>query len=77
MSYMSYTIAPETVQIHGTHKLISTVPFCAYGMFWYMFKVHEPKGEGPVDIVLSAPILWINGLLWISFVMVVVAVWRK
>lgn len=64
MSYMLYTVAPETVEIHGTKHLVYTVPFVAYGIFRHLFKVHEAKGEGPVEILTSDPVFVLNGVAW-------------
>jgi len=68
MSYMLYTVAPETVQLHHTKDLMYTVPFVAYGVLRYIFKVQEAEGDGPVDVLLSDPVFFLNGLLWLAAV---------
>src|SRR5262249_33704356 len=56
LSYMLYTVASETMALHGTRHLLYTVPFVAYGLFRFVFKVQEGKGDGPTDILLHDPV---------------------
>ncbi|MFL5245700.1 MAG: decaprenyl-phosphate phosphoribosyltransferase [Gemmataceae bacterium] len=65
LSYMLYTVSPETVKLHHTDKLVYTVPFVAYGIFRYIFKVQEGQHDGPVEVLLKDPIFALNGLLWL------------
>ncbi|MBY0527074.1 MAG: decaprenyl-phosphate phosphoribosyltransferase [Gemmataceae bacterium] len=64
LSYMLYTVAPETIRLHSTTHLVYTVPFVAYGIFRYVFKVQEGGHDGPVDVLLHDPIFALNGLCW-------------
>ena len=73
LAYMPYTVAPETKQLHETDKLIYTVPFVAYGIFRYIFKVQEGKGDGPVDVLTSDPIFALNAVIWGIAVLVVLS----
>ena len=41
LTYSLYTVSADTVRLHGTDKLIYTVPFIAYGIFRYMFLLHR------------------------------------
>jgi 4-hydroxybenzoate polyprenyltransferase len=68
ISYMLYTIAPETIQLHDTKNLVYSVPFVAYGVFRYLFKVQEARHDGPVEVLLKDAIFALNGLLWVSSV---------
>lgn len=65
ISYILYTVAPETVARHQTSLLVYSVPFVTYGVFRYLFKVQEGKGDGPVDILLKDPVFGINAILWV------------
>jgi 4-hydroxybenzoate polyprenyltransferase len=65
LSYMLYTVAPDTQQLHGTANLVYTVPFVAYGVFRFIFKVHEGRADGPVEILASDRVFALNGILWI------------
>jgi decaprenyl-phosphate phosphoribosyltransferase len=71
LSYMLYTVSPQTVQLHHTDKLVYTVPFVAYGIFRYIFKVQEGQHDGPVEVLLKDPIFAINGLLWLVTIIAV------
>jgi 4-hydroxybenzoate polyprenyltransferase len=71
LSYMLYTVSPETVLRHHTNNLVYTVPFVAYGVFRYLFKVQEGQYDGPVEVLLKDPIFALNGLLWLATVVAV------
>jgi 4-hydroxybenzoate polyprenyltransferase len=71
LSYMLYTVSPQTVQLHHTDKLVYTVPFVAYGIFRYIFKVQEGQHDGPVEVLLKDPVFAINGLLWLITIIAV------
>ena len=71
VTYMMYTLAPSTVRIHGTEQLIYTVPFVMYGVFRFVFKSHEGKGSGPVEILTSDWVFVLNGVLWVAAVLVI------
>lgn len=72
LSYMLYTTSPETERVHNTNALVYTVPFVAYGVFRYLFKVQEGKNQdGPVEVLLGDPIFALNGLLWMASVVAV------
>ena len=68
VSYMLYTVSPQTIQLHGTENLIYTVPFVAYGIFRYLFKVQEGRYDGPVDVLLKDPVFTLTGFAWIAMV---------
>ncbi len=68
LSYMLYTVAPETVRLHGTENLVYTVPIVAYGVFRYLFKVQESSQDGPVEILIGDPVFALTGLVWIAMV---------
>ncbi len=66
MSYLLYTVSPETIALHGTNRLTYTVPFVVYGLFRYIFKVQEGRGDGPVEIIVKDRWFIVNGLLWMT-----------
>lgn len=68
MSYTLYTLAPDTVQRHRTSRLVYTVPLVCYGLFRYLFKVQEGKGDGPTEILLHDKAFWMTGGIWVGAV---------
>lgn len=68
LSYMLYTVAPETVRVHHTDKLVYTTPFVAYGVFRYLLKVQEGQHDGPVEVVVKDWTFSLNVLLWVASV---------
>lgn len=65
MSYMLYTVSNETVNFWGTRHLIWTIPFVLYGIFRYLYLIHQ-KNEGgdPAELVLKDIPILLNVLLW-------------
>jgi len=68
LSYMLYTVAPQTVLLHRTENLIYTVPLVAYGIFRYLFKVQEGRHDEPDEILLKDPVFALTGAAWILMV---------
>ena len=59
VGYCLYTVSPETVAMHGTTRLIYTVPFVIYGIFRYLFLLHRRAGGGDTatDLMRDAHLL--------------------
>lgn len=65
ISYAFYTISPETVLKFGTHWLGLTIPFPLYGIFRYLYLVHQREGGGsPADLLLTDRPLLACVALW-------------
>ena len=66
MAYALYTMAPETKVKFGTSYMIFTIPFVIYGIFRYLYLVHQKElgGDPTTILVTDLPIL-INVVLWI------------
>jgi 4-hydroxybenzoate polyprenyltransferase len=48
LSYGLYTLDPATIALHRTDKLIYTLPFVLFGLFRYLFLLHNRnRGENP------------------------------
>jgi 4-hydroxybenzoate polyprenyltransferase len=71
LSYILYTVSPETVAMHGTNRLVFTIPFVVYGLFRFLFKVQEAQGDGPVEILTNDSAFAFNGVAWIGSVVTV------
>jgi 4-hydroxybenzoate polyprenyltransferase len=73
MSYALYTIADETVARFGTRNLIITIPFVIYGIYRYLYLLHQKKiGGNPTSALLTDPPLLLNGLLWLGTVILII-----
>lgn len=59
MAYTSYAMSPETAERLGTERLALTIPFVLYGIFRYLYLVHQKKGGGDPTAILvhDRPIL--------------------
>jgi 4-hydroxybenzoate polyprenyltransferase len=67
ISYALYTVAPRTVEIFGTDRLIYTTVFVMYGVFRYMFLVHTTStAENPTNAVTSDVPIIVNAVIWIA-----------
>lgn len=65
MSYSLYTMSPETIHTHGTSNLIYTLPFVMYGVFRYIFMLHQRRGGGdPSRDIMHDPHMLLAVLAW-------------
>jgi 4-hydroxybenzoate polyprenyltransferase len=65
ISYIFYTISPETEEKFGTHWLGLTIPFPLYGIFRYLYLVHQREGGGsPADLLITDRPLLVCVTLW-------------
>lgn len=72
-AYTFYTLAPETVQKFGTSKLSWTLPLVLYGIFRYLYLVHQKeRGDSPTDMLLTDKPLLITVALWVVLVIAIV-----
>jgi len=67
IAYALYSVAPRTVEIFGTDKLIYTTIFVMYGIFRYMYLIHTTESvENPSAVVTTDYPIIINVVLWIT-----------
>jgi len=65
VAYFLYTLAPETRAKLGTPYLPLTIPFVLYGIFRYLYLVHQRnKGDSPTGALYGDPPLLLNVILW-------------
>jgi 4-hydroxybenzoate polyprenyltransferase len=78
LAYAFYTISPETVEKFGTDRLLWTVPFPLYGIFRYLYLMHQREGGGnPSDTLLEdKPILLCVGLWGAAVIAILYGPWR-
>lgn len=73
ISYCLYTISGETIEKFGTRNLVFTVPFVLYGIFRYLYLVHQKKeGGSPEVLVITDKPLLIDIFLWIATAMLII-----
>ena len=75
-SYCVYTMSDRTVRELGTDKLVYTIPFVLYGIFRYLYLVHQrEEGEAPDQVLLTDAPLLCNVVLYAVAVLVILA-WK-
>jgi len=59
IAYSVYATSPETAQKLGTDRLGLTIPFVLYGIFRYLYLVHQKRGGGSpaAMLVTDRPLL--------------------
>jgi 4-hydroxybenzoate polyprenyltransferase len=73
ISYVFYTISPETTAKFGTEWLGLTIPFPLYGIFRYLYLVHHREGGGsPADLLLTDRPLIVCVALWAVAVAIII-----
>lgn len=72
MSYCLYTISERTVQQLGTKNLMYTIPFVIYGIFRYLYLVHQKnRGDAPDQVLLTDGPLLLNVVLYVVAVVLI------
>jgi 4-hydroxybenzoate polyprenyltransferase len=73
IAYVFYTISPETQEKFGTPWLGLTIPFPLYGIFRYLYLVHQRAGGGsPADLLLTDRPLLACVALWALVVALII-----
>jgi 4-hydroxybenzoate polyprenyltransferase len=73
VTYAIYTVSADTVEKFGTSLLGLTLPFPIYGIFRYLYLVHQKEGGGsPSDMLLTDRPLLICVALWAATVAFVI-----
>lgn len=72
LTYSLYTMSPLTVQKHHTESLIYTAPFVVYGIFRYIYSLHNQQtGAEPANEIFRDPHIlisiagWLLATLWL------------
>ena len=78
LAYAFYTISPETVAKFGTDRLVWTVPFPLYGIFRYLYLVHQRAGGGnPSETLIEDRPIQICIALWgATILLILYGPWR-
>ena len=66
ITYCLYTISEATIAKFGSSNLIFTVPFVLYGIFRYLYLIHQKcEGGSPESLLIKDKPFFIGILLWI------------
>lgn len=73
ISYALYTVSERTIKTFETDKLIYTTPFVIYGIFRYMYLMHQKNmGESPTTIVTKDIPIILDVIAWFIFSMIII-----
>ena len=72
VAYAIYATSPETAERLGTDRLGLTIPFVLYGIFRYLYLVHQKRGGGsPAAMLLADRPLLLCVALWVASVVLI------
>ena len=72
-AYAFYTLSPDTVRKYETDRLSWTIPFVLYGIFRYLYLVHQKEqGGSPSDTLLTDRPLLLAVALWAAAIVLIV-----
>ncbi len=72
VAYTFYTLSPEIQEKLGVKHLELTIPFVLYGIFRYLYLIHQEEGGGsPTRLLLTDMPILINIVLWFLSVMAI------
>lgn len=67
VAYAIYTASPEVQEKLGTDKLYLTIPFVLFGIFRYLYLVHQrEEGGNPTQLLLTDRPLLVVVVLWVA-----------
>jgi len=67
VAYAIYTVSPEVREKLGTDSLYLTIPFVLFGIFRYLYLVHQKdEGGNPTQLILTDRPLLVDILLWVA-----------
>ena len=67
VAYAIYTASPEVIRKLGTDKLYLTIPFVLFGIFRYLYLVHQrEEGGNPTQVLFTDRPLLADLLLWVA-----------
>jgi len=73
VAYAFYTLSPEIKQKLGVSHLELTIPFVLYGIFRYLYLIHQKeKGGSPSKLLLTDLPILIDIFLWLISVLIIV-----
>ena len=78
VAYAFYTLSPEVKVKLGAGHMELTIPFVLYGVFRYLYLIHQKEGGGsPTKMLLTDRPILVNIILWLAAVVLVVYVFQR
>jgi 4-hydroxybenzoate polyprenyltransferase len=75
IAYAFYTLSPEIKVKLGASHMELTIPFVLYGVFRYLYLIHQKEGGGsPTKMLLTDRPILANVILWLAAVILIVYV---
>ncbi|HJZ85332.1 MAG TPA: decaprenyl-phosphate phosphoribosyltransferase [Polyangia bacterium] len=72
-AYIFYTQSDHTVALFGTHRMVWTTPFIAFGITRFLHLVQSrPRAESPTEEMLRDPLFLGNVVLWLGCVIFII-----
>jgi 4-hydroxybenzoate polyprenyltransferase len=73
IAYVFYTLSAEVETKLGTKHMDLTIPFVLYGVFRYLYLIHQKEGGGsPTRMLLTDKPILANIILWLLAVVLIV-----
>ena len=72
ISYVLYTMSAETIARFGNSNLFFTSPFVLYGIFRYLYLIHQRNIGGKLDDVYSDMPFILNIVCWVAAVALII-----
>ena len=73
VAYAFYTLSPEVELKLGTRHMDLTIPFVLYGVFRYLYLIHQKEeGGSPTRMLLNDKPILVNVILWLLTVVLIV-----
>jgi 4-hydroxybenzoate polyprenyltransferase len=74
LAYALYTVSTDTIALHHTDQLIYTLPFIVYGMFRYLFMLHNTgSGQDTARDLMTDRHLLVTIAGWVLTTMLILA----
>jgi 4-hydroxybenzoate polyprenyltransferase len=67
VTYIMYTVSSQKVGEIGSHALVYSTAFVLYGVFRYLYLVHQRNGGNPTETLLTDRALLIDVVLWVLY----------
>jgi hypothetical protein len=72
MAYIIYCMSSETIEKFGTDRLVLTTPFPIYGIFRYLYLVHQRGAGTPAEVLLTDRPLLACIVIWVLAVVAII-----